>query len=169
VLTDVHIELVFWGTGWNAPNIKTPESTIEFDVNALFSTNFLSALTQYRSNIATTGELTGEVTITSTSPAARINQSDVVAMLQANFAANALPLPASDPDLVYIVIPQPGTTTSGFGEQGNVPSRERHRPTLRVRMDDQRQHARHHHRHILSRDGGIDVGPQHAVRNHLCE
>jgi hypothetical protein len=111
VLDHVHVELVYWGTGWSS-NVPL-QNSMTSAVDTILAGPYLGALTQYRSSFGS-GSHVGTATITSSSPPNVFTNSDVSAMLQANINSGALPSPANDPELLYMVIPQPGSTAGNL-------------------------------------------------------
>ena len=104
VLQNAHVELIFWGTGWTSSQATATEN----DISKILSSPYLSSLSQYGGiNPAT---LAGEVFVTDSSPPSITTPKDVAQMLQAELPKGALPLPSSDPKLLYMVLTQPGTT-----------------------------------------------------------
>jgi hypothetical protein len=115
VLDQVHVELIFWGSGWDTGPGSALRSQTEAAVDSITSGPYLSHLRQYRDTIGS-GFRAASVTIDSTDPLSVFSDSNVWNMLYANLSNGTLPDPASDPELLYMVIPQPGST-AGVGGQ----------------------------------------------------
>jgi hypothetical protein len=140
LINRAEVELVFWGTGWNANAANmTMRTNIVSAVRTILNTNYLSALTQYsqggaKNTISGTGILDQTITVTSTQPPANPTSAQAgtaaTTMLNANFGmminGATLPLPypdrnplnAGNPNLYsyfYYVIPQPGSSITDAG------------------------------------------------------
>jgi hypothetical protein len=111
VIDHVHVELIFWGSGWSTGDGPTLRSQTEAAVDSITGGPYLSYLSQYRASIGT-GVRIGSVTIDSSSPGTVFHDQDVEDMLAANIANQTLPDPASDPELLYAVIAQPGSNSN---------------------------------------------------------
>jgi hypothetical protein len=109
VLDHVHVELIFWGAGWNAH--QDIQATMTSAVDSILTGPYLSGLSQYRSTLGT-GTRVGALTITSSSPPGLFSNGDVVSFLQTSINRGVVPSPASDGQLLYVVVPQPGSSTS---------------------------------------------------------
>jgi hypothetical protein len=111
VLDHVHVELVFWGTGWSSND--TLRSNLINATDSLVGGPYLTGLSQYRSTIGT-GQRVAALTITSTSPASTFSDTDVANILRTNINNGVLLNPARDSQLLYMVIPQPGSSANGL-------------------------------------------------------
>jgi hypothetical protein len=107
VITNVDVDLVFWGAGWlTATALK---QNVTNSVKTIMNSPYLSGLAQYRG--IGNGQLLRTDTITSTDPAAQTTDSQFKAFVQANINNGGLPVtPNMDNQILYIVIPPPGTT-----------------------------------------------------------
>src|SRR5262249_9336049 len=56
----------------------------------------------------------GTLTITSSSPPGLFNNGDVVRFLQASINSGIVPSPANDRQLLYVVVPQPGSSANNY-------------------------------------------------------
>jgi hypothetical protein len=112
VLDNVHVELIYWGAGWN--NNAGLQTSMTNAVDSLLAGPYLSGLSQYRSNLAS-GAHVGTVTITSSSPPSVFTNGDVVGFLQNSINSGAVPSPANDSRLLYVVVPQPGSSNNYLG------------------------------------------------------
>jgi hypothetical protein len=120
VIQPAHVELVFWGSAYSGAT--TPSiASVTTAVNGILGTAatpgpYTSALSQYRSGLGP-ANVVGSVTVTTSSPAATFTNAQVNAFLTGAINAGTLPSPASDPQLLYMVITQPGSTdpTEGLG------------------------------------------------------
>lgn len=111
LLANVHVELIFWGAGWNS-NLAFANQ-LQSSVDRMVASPYLSSLSQYRPGLAGlgSGTLVGTVFVTNSSPNAAFTNEDVDQMLKAQFTSGGLPQPSSDGQLLYMVIPQPGSDT----------------------------------------------------------
>ncbi|HLJ94520.1 MAG TPA: hypothetical protein VKU02_15135, partial [Gemmataceae bacterium] len=114
VLDHVHVELIFWGSGWDTGQGPTLRAQTEAAVQSITAGPYLAYLSQYRPDIGS-GSWVGSVTIDSSNPGAVFHDSDVENLLTANIVSQTLPDPASDPELLYAVIPQPGSSSNAGG------------------------------------------------------
>jgi hypothetical protein len=114
VLNQVHVELIFWGSGWASGQGPALQSQVEAAVQNITSGPYVSYLSQYRSSIQS-GFLAASVNITSSDPGSAYTISDVENLLTANIGNGSLPDPSTDPQLLYMVIPQPGSSAATVG------------------------------------------------------
>jgi hypothetical protein len=114
VLDQVHVELVFWGSGWDTAQGATLRSQTEAAVDSITSGPYLSYLSQYRNTIGG-GYRNASVTIDGSDPASVFSDAGVRNLLTTNISNGTLPGPSSDPELLYMVIPQPGSTAGSLG------------------------------------------------------
>jgi hypothetical protein len=114
VLTDAHVELVFWGPGWSAS--PALHDALDHDVDVLLAGPYLGGLKQYIG--PATGKKVGSIIITSSTPPGVLTLGVPGEMLKTYIGNKTLPDPASDPKLLYMVIPQPGTFGDGTGLEG---------------------------------------------------
>jgi hypothetical protein len=109
VVTHAAVELIFWGSGWNTgggPNYRTQ---ITNSVQTIMDSAYLSGLSQYRG--IGNGSLLRTDTIASTSPGSTFTDGQVRTFVQSNINNFTLPGPAtSGGQIVYMVVPQPGST-----------------------------------------------------------
>jgi hypothetical protein len=110
VIGSAQVELVFWGPGWTTATNAALETSYRTAVSALVSSPYLSALSQYRSNLGS-ANLAGSVTVTSSSPPTTFTDSDAFTMLTQQLQGGTLPSPVNNNHLFYWVVPQPGTNT----------------------------------------------------------
>jgi hypothetical protein len=114
VITNVDVDLVFWGSGWLT--YGTLMNNVTNSVQTIMNSPYLSGLAQYRG--IGNGRLLRADTIVSTDPAANTTDSQFDAFVQANINNGSLPVtPNMDSQILYVVIPQPGTTDpqEGYG------------------------------------------------------
>jgi hypothetical protein len=111
VLADVKVELVFWGAGWNGN--AALQAGLTSAVDSILAGPYLSALSQYRSNLGG-GSRIGAVTISSSSPPSWFSNWNVVSFLQTAINDGLVPSPASNGQLLYMVVPQPGSLTGNY-------------------------------------------------------
>ena len=117
VITHVDVDLIFWGSGWNSA--QTFMENVTSSVNTLMNSPFLSGLSQYRG--IGTGQLLRTDLITDSSPASAFTDTQIQNMITAEINSGTLPPPSSDNQLLYMVIPQPGSSAGSIGgEHGSV-------------------------------------------------
>src|SRR5579883_1241000 len=51
VINTAHVELIFWGSGWNSGSGPTLRTQVQDDVDSIVSGPYLTLLAQYRSSI----------------------------------------------------------------------------------------------------------------------
>jgi hypothetical protein len=120
IFPSVHVELVLWGSGWTVPPL--PNQASAFDVqNAVDSilnpaNHYMDGLAQYRigagfrvGTVITGATIPGDVDPPTIAMMQTFSQYDVSTMLQRDIALGALPAPQTDPQMMYIVITEPGT------------------------------------------------------------
>jgi hypothetical protein len=105
-----HVELIFWGGGWNSGGGPALRTTMINAVTSITTGPYLAPLKEYWPTLGP-GSLKASITITSSNPPSTFNNTNVFNMLTANIANNTLPNPDSDANLYYFVVPQPGSTT----------------------------------------------------------
>ncbi len=119
VIDHADVELVFWGTGWNSGTGPTQRTNLTAATGRIVSGPYLTLLSQYRSTIGP-GTLVDAVTVTSSNPPNPFSDAQVQSMLQTNINNGTLPNPSTDSQLLYMVIPQPGTNgPNGVGGEHN--------------------------------------------------
>jgi hypothetical protein len=107
VLTHADVDLVFWGPGWsNAQALKTKVINA---VTTILNSSYLSGLSQYRG--IGNAQLLRTDDITYTSPGSRSTSAQFDAFVRTNLNNGSLPItPLMDSQILYMVIPQPGTS-----------------------------------------------------------
>jgi hypothetical protein len=118
VINTAHVELIFWGNGWNSGVGPALRGQVQDAVDGIVSGPYLTLLAQYRSSIRS-GTRAGSVTITSSAPPNPFSNAAVVSFLQVNISNGTLPHPGTDSQLLYMVIPQPGTSAGNIGGEHN--------------------------------------------------
>jgi hypothetical protein len=118
VINNAHVELIFWGNGWNSGSGPMLRTQLQDAVDSIASGPYLTLLSQYRSSIQS-GARIGSITITSSTPPNPFSNAAVVNFLQVNINNGTLPHPSTDSQLVYMVIPQPGTRAGNIGGEHN--------------------------------------------------
>jgi hypothetical protein len=114
VINHAHVEQVLWGSGW----YSNPwlQSGVTGAVDSMLAGPYLTGLSQYRSGIGT-GYRVETKLITSSSPPSTFRNSDIDGFLRTNINNGTLPRPSSDSQLLYLVVPQAGSSAPGqFGE-----------------------------------------------------
>jgi hypothetical protein len=114
VIDQAHVELIFWGSGWQSGQGPALQSQTETALASLLGGPYLSKLSQYRSSIQNPS-VAASVNIAITDPPSVITDAAVRNMLIANISNGAIPDPATDPELLYMVVPQPGSTNASLG------------------------------------------------------
>jgi hypothetical protein len=107
VITHADVDLIFWGAGWNsAQALKT---NVINSVTTILNSSYLSGLSQYRG--IGKAQLLRTDDIASSSPAVHSTGSQYGAFVQASINRGLLPItPFTDGQILYMVIPQPGTS-----------------------------------------------------------
>ncbi len=115
ILRQMQVDLIFWGAHWNdAGANQTLRTNVQNTVNAILTSTYFDGLSQYRSIIH--GSVLRSDTITSSSPGATFQTAtngDLATMVANNINNGTLPAPNSQ--LLYFVVPQPGSTASDCG------------------------------------------------------
>ena len=113
LITHPHVELVFWGPGWNVTGGPVLRTAVENAVDSILTGPYMSSLSQYRG--VGGGSRRESVTIPSFVPNP-FTAADVDNMLRANFGST-LPDPffSGDSQLFYYVVPQPPSFPTGCG------------------------------------------------------
>jgi hypothetical protein len=83
VINTAHVELVFWGNGWNSGVGPALRGQVQDAVDSIVSGPYLTLLAQYRSSIRS-GTRVGSVTVTSSAPPNPFSDAAVVSFLQVN-------------------------------------------------------------------------------------
>jgi hypothetical protein len=112
VIEHADVELIFWGAGWNSGVGPTLRTNLTAAAGRIVSGPFLTLLSQYRSTIGP-GSVVDALTIASSSPPSTFTDSQVQTMLRTNIGNGTLPDPGGDSQLLYMVIPQPGSIAPG--------------------------------------------------------
>jgi hypothetical protein len=113
IIQHPHVDLVFWGAGWNTGSGPALRTQMNNAVNTIMDSYYLTdgnrgdALSQYR-GIGNGSHISSQ-TITSTNPPNPFSDSQVDTMLQNNISSGAISDFRTDNQILYIVIPQPGT------------------------------------------------------------
>ena len=113
VLTNIHVQLIFWGTAWLGP--ATPSAApVTNAVATILSSPYMSALAQYRG--VGSGILRGSTTFTGSNPPNPFSNGDVTNLITSCIEAGVLPEPDDDGLLFYCVVMPPGVNSN----QANV-------------------------------------------------
>jgi hypothetical protein len=119
IIHNADVDLIFWGAGWNSTSGSAFRTQVQNNIDTLLASPFMSGLSQYGGIGQATR--TRSDTIATTSPASVFSNTSVQNMLSTNINNNTLPSPASDSQLLYMVIPQPGSTAgSVLGEHSTA-------------------------------------------------
>jgi hypothetical protein len=114
ILSHMQLDLIFWGSGWTKNGGPTLRTNVTNTATAILNSTYFDGLSQYR-NIGH-GSLLRTDLITTTDPPANFTTGyggDV-----ANFVTNNInngTLPSPNGQILYFVVPQPGSTTSDCG------------------------------------------------------
>jgi acrosin len=114
ILNHMQLDLIFWGTGWNSGRGPALRTSMQNTATAILNSTYFDGLAQYRS--IGHGSLVRSDTITTTNPPASFTTGfggDVSNFVTNNINNNTLPSPNGQ--ILYFVIPQPGSTTSDCG------------------------------------------------------
>lgn len=107
VITHADVDLVFWGAGWS--RAQTLKTNVISSVTTILNSTYLSGLSQYRG--IGTGQLLRTDDITSSSPGSRTTHAQYDAFVRTSLNNGSLPVtPGMDNQILYMVIPQPGTS-----------------------------------------------------------
>jgi hypothetical protein len=115
LLASPQVELIFWGTAWQTPDPAAPlqlhdpigpsPATISSALATILASSYTSALHQYRG--LTAAHLRASILLAPYAPPALFSTADVQVFLQSQIRLGALPAPASNPDLLYVVMLPP--------------------------------------------------------------
>ena len=108
VVYNADIDLVFWGSGWNSGSGPALRTQLTNAVGTLMSSHYFDKLFQY-GGISHGGLLSPQQTVTSSNPPNPFSDAQVDQFLQANITAHTLADFRTDSNIIYIVIPQPGS------------------------------------------------------------
>jgi hypothetical protein len=112
ILTNVNLQLIFWGSAWTrAPNPS--DIQIENSVVNILNGTYMSALSQYRG--IGKGRYRGKVLITSSDPPNPFTDQDVVNLLTSLITNRTVPKPSDDSQILYCVVVPVGVNNSGSG------------------------------------------------------
>jgi hypothetical protein len=111
----MQVDLIFWGAGWNSGGGPGLRANVQNSVNAILNSPYFDGLSQYRG--IGHGSLLRSDTITSSSPGTTFTDGDARTFVGDNINNNVLPGPNGR--LLYVVVPQPGSTETGCGCDGD--------------------------------------------------
>jgi hypothetical protein len=112
LIGNVKVELVFWGKGWNKDQTTVAlMQSMEEKVQVILQSPYLNGLSQYRKGAIKGGSYQASVSVATSSPGATFTEAQGVAFLQANMQNGTLPKPDTDPNLLYVVVTQPGSSS----------------------------------------------------------
>ena len=118
VIPHVHLYLIFWGAAWNSAGaVPTLGQLTDATINILTGP-YMNSLSQYRG--IGSGFLEGAVLVANpvggspATPAANFTNNDISTLLTNMIAAGMLPDPASDSELLYMVMLPPGASQPGL-------------------------------------------------------
>jgi hypothetical protein len=120
-LTQVHVQLIFWGDTWKTNPGPTPPSAKAIDqaVLHILESDYLLPLFQYG---VSRGTKAPPVIVSSTTPPNPFQWGDVDTFLRGLLAANLVPGPDQNVDTLYVVIMPDGTANSDpfvWGQHGS--------------------------------------------------
>ena len=117
VLSDVRLDLVYWGSAWSAERGGGPKpDQITAAMRAMMSGPYLAGLAEYRG--VGRGSVRGSTVLTTPEPANGFTPDDVQRFLDAQLDAGTVPAP--DAETVYAVVLPRGVTSRGtFGGMHN--------------------------------------------------
>ena len=117
ILSRMQVDLIFWGAHWTDLGNQTLRTNVQNTVNAILNSTYFDGLLQYRG--INHGSLLRADTITTTSPPASFTTQpggDVSTFVANNINNGTLPSPNGQ--ILYFVVPQPGSTPSDCGCTG---------------------------------------------------
>jgi hypothetical protein len=118
VVPHVHLYLIFWGGAWNSTGAVPSMGQVTDAVINILTGPYMNSLSQYRG--IGSGFLEGAVLVSNAvgsspaSPPANFSNNDVATLLTNLISAGQLPDPASDSELLYMVMLPPGATQPGL-------------------------------------------------------
>jgi hypothetical protein len=113
ILTNVHIQLIFWGAAWT--NNPTPSvNDITNAVQSILNGPYMSALSQYRGIGG--GLLRGTSVFTDTNPPNPFSNANVTSFITSHIEDGSLPEPDDDNQILYCVVMPSGVISN----QANV-------------------------------------------------
>jgi hypothetical protein len=115
IISSVQVDLIFWGSGWNSGGGPSLRTSVQNSVSNILNSPYFDGLGQYRG--IGHGSLFRSDTITSSNPGATFTDGDTRVFVRNNINNNTLPSPTSQ--LLYLVVPQPGSTITGCGCDGD--------------------------------------------------
>jgi hypothetical protein len=115
VISHAAVDLIFWGAGWNAA--ADYRTQITNSAQTIMNSPYLSGLSQYRG--VGDGSLLRTDLFTDTSPGSTFTDAQIDAFVRTNVNNGRLPGPGtSGGQILYMVIPQPGSNGPGGGVGG---------------------------------------------------
>jgi hypothetical protein len=114
ILSHMQLDLIFWGSGWNSGGGPGLRTSVQNSATAILNSPYFDGVSQYRG--IGHGSLLRSDTITTTNPGATFTTGDVGTFVTNNINNNTLPSPNGQ--LLYFVVPQPGSTATGCGCSG---------------------------------------------------
>ncbi len=118
VIPHVRLILVFWGSWWNSTSAVPSVGQVTDAVVNILTGPYMSSLAQYRG--IGSGFLQSSIVVSAAignspaSPPASFSNSDVATLLTNMLAAGLMPGPATDAELLYMVMLPPGATQPGL-------------------------------------------------------
>lgn len=118
VIPHVRLILVFWGTWWNSTSAVPTVGQVSDAVVNILTGPYMSSLAQYRG--IGSGFLQSSIVVSTAiggspaSPPAHFSNGDIATLLRNMLAAGLMPGPATDAELLYMVMLPPGVTQPGL-------------------------------------------------------
>ena len=118
VIPHVRLILVFWGSWWNSTSAVPSVGQLTDAVVNILTGPYMNSLAQYRG--VGSGFLQSSIVVSTAvggspaSPPASFSNSDVSTLLSNMIAAGLMPGPATDAELLYMVMLPPGVTQPGL-------------------------------------------------------
>jgi hypothetical protein len=118
VIANVRLILVFWGTAWNTSSAVPSVGQLTDAVVNILTGPYMSSLYQYRQ--VGSGYLQASIVVAEpvgsspATPPAGFSNGDISTLLSNLLAAGLMPGPASDSNLLYMVMLPPGATQPGL-------------------------------------------------------
>jgi hypothetical protein len=103
VLTQVKVQLIFWGSSWAANPAPKPSSLqVAAAVGKILLSSYMVGILQYRNAGGNT--LAGSTLATESEPPTPFSDDDVARFLGGLIDSNIVPKPSSDDQLLYVVV-----------------------------------------------------------------
>ena len=118
VIPHVHLYLIFWGAAWNSTGAVPSMGQVTDATINILTGPYMNSLSQYRG--IGSGVLEGAVLVANAvgsspaTPPSNFTNNDISTLITNMIAAGQLPDPASDSELLYMVMLAPGASQPGL-------------------------------------------------------